>query len=202
MKDKQDRDKYSIIPFPKARQLVVDSLQQAKRMSVVHIITEVDVTNARKWVGEFRKKTGEPLSFTAFLTYCLAKAVDEDKSIHAYRNGNKLIVYGEVDISVLIEREVAGDKVPIFPHVVKAANKKTLREIHDEIRTAQREDIDSSGKGKLIGRYWLLPTFIRGLIWRRLLRSPHWRKRVTGTVAISAVGMFGKGPSWGIPIPT
>ena len=35
-----------------------------------------------------------------------------------------------------------------------------------------------------------------------LLGSPYWRKRVTGTVAISAIGMFVKGPSLGIPVPT
>ena len=202
MKEKQGQDKYNIIAFPKARQPVVDSLRQARRMNVIHIITEIDVTNARRWIREFREKTGESLSFTAFLTSCLARAVDEDKHMHAYRTGHKLIVYDEVDISVLIEREVAGGKAPIFPHVVKGANRKTLREIHDEIRAAQREEVGSSGKGRLIGLYWLLPAFIRGLIWRRLLGSPHWRKKVTGTVAISAVGMFGKGSGWGIPIPT
>ena len=200
MKEKQD--KCSVVPFPKARQPIVDSLQQAKRMSVVHIITEMDVTDVRRWVREFRKKTGESLSFTAFLTCCLARAVDEDKYMHAYRTGNKLVVYDEVDISVIIEREVDGDKAPIFPHVIKAANTKTTREIHDEIRTAQREEIDTSGKAHWIGRYWFLPALIRSLIWRRLLGSPHWRKRVTGTVGISAIGMFGNGPGWGIPIPT
>jgi pyruvate/2-oxoglutarate dehydrogenase complex dihydrolipoamide acyltransferase (E2) component len=201
MKEKQQQDKYNIVAFPKARQPVVDSLRQAKRMNVVHLITEIDVTDARRWLRELGRKIGESISFTAFLTSCLARAVDEDKSMHAYRTGNKLIVYDEVDISVLIEREVAGGKAPVFPHVVKGANRKTLREIHDEIRAAQREEVDSSGKGKWIGRYWLLPAFIRGLIWRRLLGSPHWRKKVTGTVAISAIGMFGKGSGWGIPIP-
>ena len=32
--------------------------------------------------------------------------------------------------------------------------------------------------------------------------SPTWRKRLTGTVGISAIGMFGKGTGWGIPLPT
>jgi hypothetical protein len=48
MNEKQDKDEYSVIPFPKARQPVVDSLRQAKRMSVVHIVTEVDVTSVRR----------------------------------------------------------------------------------------------------------------------------------------------------------
>jgi hypothetical protein len=197
MKEKQDKDKYSVMPFPKARQPVVDSLRQAKRMSVVHIVTEVDVTSVRRRMREFRRKMGESLSFTAFLTSCLARAVDEDKSMHAYRTGNKLIVYDEEDISVLIEREASGGKAPIFPHIIKAANRKMPKEIHDEIRAAQKEDVDSTGKGKLIRQYWLLPTFVRGLMWSRLLGSPRWRKRVTGTIAISAIGMFGRGSAWG-----
>jgi len=202
MKHQQDGDGYQVLPFPKARQPIVDSLHQAKRMSVVHIMTEVDVTSTRRQVREFRRRTGEPLSFTAFLTSCLAKAVDEDKLIHAYRTGRKLIIYDEIDISVLIEREMENTRAPVFPHVVKAANRKTLREIHNEIRTAQKEDIASSRMSRLIGRYWLLPSFIRGLMWRRLLASPRWRKKITGTIAISAVGMFGRGAGWGIPIPT
>lgn len=200
MKEKQE--KYSIIPFPRARQPVVDSLLQAKRMSAVHLITEVDVTEPRRWIREHKKKTGESTSFTAFLAGCVAKAVDEDKSMHAYRTRDKLVVYDEVDVSIVIEREVEGEKAPIMPHVVRAANNKSTREIHDEVRKAQRENIDSSGLGQWIGRYWYLPGFIRRLIWQRLLGSPSWRKKVTGTVGISSIGMFGSGMVWGVPIPT
>ena len=186
-------DEYKVVPFPKVRQPVVDSLAQAKRMSIIHSLLEVDVTEARKWVREFRKKMGEPLSFTSFLTFCLAQAVDENKIVHAYRSGGKLIIYDQVDISVLIEREISDEKAPIFPHVIKAANQKTLTEIHNEIRAAQGEDKELSRT---------MPWINRTLLWRRWLGSPAWRKRLTGTVGMSAVGMFGKGTGWGIPVPT
>jgi len=196
------QDEYKIIPFPKVRQPVVDSLAQSRRMSVMHSLLEVDVTEARKLVKEYRKKTGGPLSFTAFLTYCLAQAVDANKLVHAYRRGANLIVYEQVDISVLIEREIDNVKVPIFPHVIKAANQKSLIEIHHEIRDAQSKDKELSRTIPWINRYYYLPGFMRGLLWRRWLSSPGWRKRLTGTVAMSAVGMFGKGSGWGIPTPT
>lgn len=199
---KKKQDGYKVIPFPKVRQPVVDSLAQAKRTSVIHSLLEVDVTEARKWVKEFRKKMGEPLSFTSFLTFCLARAVDENKIVHAYRSGGKLIIYDQVDISVLIEREISDEKAPIFPHVIKAANRKTLTEIHNEIRAAQGEDKELSQTMPWINRYYYLPGFIRTLLWRRWLGSPAWRKRLTGTVGMSAVGMFGKGTGWGIPVPT
>ncbi len=49
-------------------------------MSAIHSLVEVDVTNARTWVREFRNNMGKPLSFTSFLTFCLARAVDDDLS--------------------------------------------------------------------------------------------------------------------------
>jgi pyruvate/2-oxoglutarate dehydrogenase complex dihydrolipoamide acyltransferase (E2) component len=198
----KNQDGYKAVPFPKIRQPVVDSLAEAKHMSVVHSLLEVDVTKARKWVREFRNKIGEPLSFTSFLTFCLAQAVDENKIVHAYRSGSKLIIYDQVDISVVIEREISDEKAPIFPHVIKAANQKTLTEIHNEIRAAQGKDRDLSRTIPWINRYYYLPGFIRSLLWRRWLGSPAWRKRLTGTVGISAIGMFGKGTGWWIPVPT
>ncbi len=197
----KDSDKYEVKPFPRVRQPIVDALHQAKSMSVVHALVEVDVTDARKMVRAFRKETAGPLSFTAFLVSCLARAVDEDKTMHAYRKGGRLIVFDEVDIAVEIERDIEEQgKAPIYPRVIKGANNKNLRAIHDEITTAKRED--TSDIAKWTGRYWHLPRFARFLLWRMWLGSPYWRKRLTGTVGISAVGMFGKGAAWGIPIST
>jgi len=198
---KKDQDKYEVIPFPRVRQPIVDALRQAKRMSAVHALLEVDVTDARRMVREFRRKTGGPLSFTSFLVFCLARSVDENKLLHAYRRRSSLIIFDEVDIAVDIERDIGDEgKAPIYPHVIKAANRKTLREIHDEISVAKRDD--TSSMTKWTGRYWHLPEFTRALLWRAWLGSPYWRKRLTGTVGISALGMFGKGTGWGIPIST
>jgi pyruvate/2-oxoglutarate dehydrogenase complex dihydrolipoamide acyltransferase (E2) component len=193
---------YRMIPFPKVRQPIVDALRQAKRMNVMQALLEVDVTDARRIVKEFRVKTGKPLSFTTFLTFCLAHAVAENKSVQAYRKGGKLIIFDDVDIAVTIEREFEGDKIPISPLVVKAANRKTHSEIHNEISNAKAENINKPPNNRLINLYWYAPGFIRSLLWHIWLGSPYWRKRLTGTVGFSALGMFGKGTGWGIPVST
>lgn len=198
----EKHEEYSVIPFPKIRQPIVDSLSQSKRMNVIHLLMEIDVTDARRRVKQFRRTMGEPLSFTAFLTYCLAQAIDENKSIQAYKQRSKLIVFEDVDISILIERKLGGEKAPVFPHIIKAANKKSAKEIHDEIRAAQAEDTGLAQSARLMNLYYYVPRFIRNALWRRWLGSPFWRKKVTGTVAISSVGMFGAGAGWGIPVPT
>jgi len=197
---KETRDS-QIIPFPAVRLPIVDALHRAKNMSTVHALIELDITDARNRVRDYRRKTDHPLSFTAFLVFCLARAIDENKTVQAYRKGGKLSVFNDVDIAVDIERDIAEEgKAPIYPHVIKAANQKTLSEIHDEISTAKAED--TAYITRWTSRYRYLPGFVRSLLWRTWLGSPYWRKRLTGIVGVSAIGMFGTGSGWGIPIST
>ncbi len=77
-----------------------------------------------------------------------------------------------------------------------------MREIHQEIRAVQGEDVEQALKGfkRLL---FLLPTllfrpFFRVSLW--IFRaSPQMQKNLVGTVGLTAVGMFGKGAGWGIP---
>ena len=46
-----------------------------------------------------------------------------------------------------------------------------------------------------------VPGFARRLIYRGLLRFPRVAKRGTGTVLLSAVGMFSGGAGWGLSAP-
>src|SRR5437764_3649989 len=106
---------------------------------MMHGLIEVDVTRARDRLRDHKVKTGESLSFTAFLIACLAQAVDEYKAVQAHRKGRKhLILFEEVDVYTPIERDVAGDS-QIMPTIIRAANRKTVREIHQEIRAAQMQ---------------------------------------------------------------
>ena len=45
-----------------------------------------------------------------------------------------------------------------------------------------------------------MPDIVRKLYWRKIRNDPFLRKRLMGTVAVTAVGMFGKGGGWAIPI--
>ncbi len=198
-------DDHEVVPFPKTRHIIVGSLRQGHGMHTIYALTEVDVTRARQYIREHKARTGETLSFTAFIASCMAQAVDEDKYVQAYRKGrNKLVIFNDVDIDILVEREVDGVRVPVAPRTIRAANKKTYREIHEEIRATQAEEVkETYGPLKW---YLALPSFITRLVsrvfWWRFFRDPHLRMRFGGTVGITAVGMFGRGAGWGIPIST
>ena len=182
------------------RQLIVDSGRFSNRKHNIRGLLEFDVTKVRRFIWEQKERTGETLSFTAFVIACLGRALDESKDIHAYRNWrNQLIIFDEVDVLTYIEVELNGSQFPLA-HVIRAANRRKWREIHDEIRSVQSnpEQSPKARQWKSVERFLLLPAFVRDMVFRVINRKPHLWKRYVGTVYLTAVGMFGKGGGWGI----
>jgi pyruvate/2-oxoglutarate dehydrogenase complex dihydrolipoamide acyltransferase (E2) component len=191
------RDAFQVLPFPRERQVIVDGGRIAARRHTVHGLIEVDVTEARRVICEHKIRAGETLSFTAFVIACLGKAVDENKRMHAYRDWrNRLIVFDDVDVNTIVEIERKGRKVTL-PHFIRAANKRTVREIHDEIRAVQARP----EKTREFGARWFahLPRFVRDVFYWVVYRNPQWLKQSFCTVGLTAIGMFGKGGGWAIP---
>jgi len=197
-------DSYEVTPFPKLRDASLDLLRLGHYKHMIHALIEADVTDARRFMRDHLARTGERLSFTAFIVTCLARAVDEHKHINAYRRGRRqVVVFREVDVNTMIERDVGGVKMGT-PNIIRAANKKTFRQVHEEIRAAQAGKVEEA-EGMSFFRwaplFASLPTFVRMLLWRTLARNPLTIKRLFGTVGVTAVGMFGSGMGWGITIP-
>lgn len=193
---------YEVVPYPKLRRGLAITLRSAQRVPMIHGLMEVDVTKIRQYLREHKAKTGESLSFTAFIVTCLAQAVDENKSVQACRKGSKhLVLFDQVDVAIAIERDMVGQKQPII-YIIRAANTKSVREIHDEIRAAQVQVVGQVWEG--FKGFLFLPLvlfrFVWSIFWWMLRRSPQVQKKYGGTVGLSAVGMFGKGLSWGIPV--
>jgi len=179
---------------------MVDGGRMGRQKHTVHGLVEFDVTQARQAIRQHKVQTGETLSFTAFVIACLGKAIDMNKHMHAYRNWrNRLIIFDEVDLNSLFEVEVDGKKT-IRPHILRGVNKKTFREIHQEIRAFQQEH-RSSRESKFIEWFILLPGFVRRLFLWILFKHPRLIKEYYGTAMLSSIGMFGTGSGWGIPVP-
>jgi hypothetical protein len=127
----------------------------------------------------------------------LGKAVDENKMMHAYRDWrNRLILFDEIDINVIVESEIEGRRVTL-PHLVRAANRRTICDIHNEIRGVQA----NPARTREFGMMWFtrLPRVIRDVFYWGVYRKPNWLKESFGTVGVTAVGMFGQGGGWAIP---
>lgn len=198
---KQQHADAHVVPYSKYSQFAAVANWSVRHKPMIHGLFEVDVTRARTAMRTHHAKTGESLSFTAFLATCLAKAVDEDKAVQAFRKGGKhLVLFEDVDINTRIERDVAGQKY-VVPYIIRAANRKTFRELHNEIRAAQVADMQD-----VLKRFRLFSTVpttlfrsvVRAFTWLGRMRPQIW-KETMGTVGITSVGMFGDGSGWGVP---
>ncbi len=179
--------------------MVAASVTVGRESNTIHTLTEVDVGEPRRLIREHRERTGETLSLTAYVVACLARALGEQPQLNAFRRGRKLVILEDVTISTLMERDLGSERVP-EPFPVRRAQAKTYREIHDEIRAAQRHRSDRLGT--LSGSPWfvfLLPEFLARWFVRFATRSTTMAKRY-GVVGVTAVGMFGSGASWAIPL--
>lgn len=189
---------YETLPFPKIRRLMEDGGRLGREKHLIHGLFEMDVTEARQAIRQYRARTGEGLSFMAFMVACVGRAVERHKPVQSCRSwGEKIVIFDDVDVNTMFEVEVNGQKI-IRPHILRAVNRKNPREIHTEIRAFQ--DNPQGREARFIDWFVLLPGFVRRFFLRALFRNPHWLKEMNGTVALTSVGMFGSGGGWGLPV--
>jgi pyruvate/2-oxoglutarate dehydrogenase complex dihydrolipoamide acyltransferase (E2) component len=200
----QKTGSYQIIDFPAERRAMPAYLELKSGRHVMYALLDVDVTVSRRFIEDYKAKTGEQLSFTGYMALCLARAVDENKTVQAYKKGSKqIIVFDDVDVGIMIERK-QGETPVLTGYVIRAANRKTVWEIHQEIRSAQSEPVPPNNGMPAWFRSalllpWPLSALFKVLFRMIMLRNPTIVTSVGGTVGISSVGMFGKGHAgWGI----
>jgi pyruvate/2-oxoglutarate dehydrogenase complex dihydrolipoamide acyltransferase (E2) component len=196
---------YHVVDLSPERRFMANvlNLTWANKHSM-YALLEVDVTGAKQFIEDHKARTGELLSFTGYLIFCLARAVDENKAVQACRKGRKkLVVFDDVSVGIMVERKI-GEKRVLMGEVIWGANRKTYREIHQQIRSAQSSLPPASGRAaSWVQSALLLPwplSKLTGAALRAILRrDPTISAAIAGTVGISAVGMFGEGQGgWGI----
>jgi pyruvate/2-oxoglutarate dehydrogenase complex dihydrolipoamide acyltransferase (E2) component len=198
---------YKSETFPISRISTFDIGVMGLKKHHIKALIELDVTEARKMIYE-KKKLSEKVSFNSWLIKCISHAVEECVQIHGVRKGKReIVIFDDIDISIVVEREIYGKKVPL-PYIIRKTNEKSISDIREEIRSGQQQSIDSEGdyvlgekkNDFLMKLYYTLPGFIRRIIWKNIIRSPFLTKENIGTVAITSVGMMGKINGWVIPV--
>lgn len=207
---------YQVRRLPWNSATTADIMHAGRMRHHVQGLVEIDVTVARERLRAHQARTGEKLSTTGWLAFCLGKALVEHPALNVHRLGaRRFVQFDDVDVMLLVEREVDGERRGI-PLVVRQANRKDLRQIHQEVRTAQqethgREDmvVGDRASSHWLGRvpwaarlYPYVPKWIRGLFWSFLARDGFAAQRILGTVGITAVGMFGRFPGWPLTVGT
>lgn len=194
---------YRVIPLPAARRDTPNFIDIIWWKHWIYGLLEVDVTLPRRLIREYEAHSEEELSFTGYLAYCLARAVDQDKMVHALLKGRKqLVVFEDVDVLIMVERQM-GETKAAMGHVLRAADRRSYLEINREIREAQARPVPP-GKGappimrRMMELPWPLPRLFIALIRAYMRMNPAGMASKGGTVGITAVGMFGEHSGWGI----
>jgi pyruvate/2-oxoglutarate dehydrogenase complex dihydrolipoamide acyltransferase (E2) component len=185
-------------PFPSNRRLVTGAIRAGRRMSPMHGLLDLDVTEA----DHFLARKEPPLSFTAFVVASVARAAAAHPEVHAYRNWRGQVVsHRHVDVNTIVEIETAQGLFPLA-HVIHDADIRSVVELTAELRQA-KTDPAGCHRGRLT-RSAIVGTRIPGVVpvlYAVMDRSVRARQHV-GTVAVTAVGMFAGGGGFGIAPPT
>ncbi len=193
---------HSLRPFPRLRRATIGVLNAAKRKNMIHCLVEFDVTEARRQLRQLRKDQKDYISFTGYLIHCVAKSVESNKIMHAYRNRrNQLVLFDDVDVSTTIERKIEGNS-EVVPRIIRNANRKSIGEISRELKKEKEENVKEAEVFRSMNLFLALPPFIRQMVFRTLDKAPKLMKKKAGTIMLTSINMVGTGAGWGIPIAT
>ncbi len=187
---------FDVLPFPSARNPIIDAGYMSSKRHLIHGFLELDVTDARRILKDTTGKDGQPLSFTAFLVASYGRALHQHPKIQALREIlGRLVVFHDVDVATLVEPSPG---MVAIPHVVRAAQSRTVRDISEEIRSIQVDQHPWRNLEALATLGARLPRFFRLTYMRFYQLNPVAFKRLAGTTQVSSIGMFGKRAGWGV----
>ena len=163
--------------IPRSRIATFDIFSVGLNKHHIIALLEFDVTESRIKLHEIRR-TGLNISFNAWIIKVIGTVLQKHPEASAYLYGkNKLMIFNDINISILVEKNINGKRVPI-PVVIESTNMKTALEIGEIIENAKamelsEDEIVINKKPDFSERvYYYMPGFLRRAVWRFMLRNP------------------------------
>ncbi len=193
---------YKMVEFPRSRIATFDIGAIGKTKHYVAALLEFNVSATRNKIRSARKIHNARISFTGWLLKAIGETIHQHKEVAAFLHGRrKLIVFDDIDISIVVEKELDGTKVPI-PLVIRKISEKSAADITAEIENAKMEKFSNErvvlnqGASILERSYYSLPGAIRRMAWRFMLKHPRIVFSKMGNVVVTSVGMMGRINGW------
>jgi pyruvate/2-oxoglutarate dehydrogenase complex dihydrolipoamide acyltransferase (E2) component len=197
--------KYKIHKFPKSRIATIDVCEMGKKKHHVAAFLEIDVSSGKEKIKKFKKDVGK-ISFIAWLIKVIGHTVAGKNATTAYLAGKqKTIIFDDVNISFIIEKEINGEKVPV-PVVIEKANTLEIETITKLLNDSKQEVLSNNQiviqkrTTRTEKLYYHLPGLFRRAIWKYMLKHPKMLFAKMGNVAVTSIGMYGKINGWFVPI--
>ena len=176
-------------PFPKIRNYILDLMSEGKRKNLVYGLFEIKLNQINAYIKKYNQINNQQITVTCYFIKTFADTVSMNRSLQAflYKRKSRLVIFHDVDVTVMVERKVDGVTLPI-PHIIRAADKKTIEQISQEILFAKRAPLDKNGpfppKTRL---FYKLPKLFRKLVWFFIRNNPSLFKKTMGTVAVTSL---------------
>ena len=182
-------------------------------------LAEVDVTKVRSILQKLKsqnnnnndditpereqcRKKANNISFTAYLVACLARAVEHEPRVQAYKIGrNKQVIFKDVHVSTMIEPSDDEGGVAI-PHVLRNADQRSVQDLSDEIYAVKGDpELSEQKSGKFAKVATKIPRWLRMFFFRWMMSNPEAIETNCGTIMLTSIGMMvGKGRGgWCVP---
>ncbi|QDH79656.1 2-oxo acid dehydrogenase subunit E2 [Echinicola soli] len=180
-----------IIEMDRMRKMIAERMLESKRISPhVTSFVEADVTNIVLWRNrikeEYKKKMGEPLTFTPFFVEAVSKAIQDFPMINISVDGDRIIKKKDINIGVAVALPSGNLIVP----VIKKANELNLTGLSKKINDlAGRARINKLTADELSGGTYTISNVgsFGNLMGTPIIMQPQ--------VAILAIGAITKKPA-------
>lgn len=195
------KNPYICKSIPKSRIATFDVFSIGLLKHHVSALLEFDVTDSRRKLHDSRRN-GINISFNGWIIKVIGNVLQMHPEACAFLySRKKLILFSDINISILVEKKINNQKVPI-PVVIEKTNLKRAQEITLEIENARTRELSEGdiviNKQTTISEriYYHLPGFLRRAIWKIMLGNPEIAYRKMGNAAVTSVGMIGKINGW------
>ncbi|WP_226389048.1 dihydrolipoamide acetyltransferase family protein [Penaeicola halotolerans] len=123
-----------IMEMDRMRKMIAERMVDSKRISPhVTSFVEADVTNIVLWRNkvkdEYKKKEGEPITFTPFFIEAIAKAIKDFPMINISVDGDKIIKRKQINVGMAVALPSGNLIVP----VIKNADQLNLKGISKQV---------------------------------------------------------------------
>lgn len=192
--------KYTVQKLPIEKKIVAEIAALNRHVNLMHSHFVVDITEMRKQMKAYKLTTKVSLSILTCLLYCFARTLDKYKDATVLLgNRNKLYLFDEIDVFFPFELRQE-DKKFIWYKIIRSANKKTIVELQNDIKSLGAMKKSFS---KVEHFFMAMPLFIRNWLYNITMRNPLYRKSHFGNVYFSSTihNSNRKLFAYGVPTP-
>lgn len=180
--------RYQIMRTDPLRRLAIDGFRLVEGGHNTFALLEFDITGLRAELRAKRREGGGGSLF-AFFVKAVAAALARYPAFNAMVDRRRTTIFSGVDVNIPIEMPEAGANKS---YVIRDADTKGLRAVHDEIEAARTRSGDALGfvgSARAARLLAALPAWLVVPFFRLLLRDHGRVRRLSGTVFVTSVAM-------------